>query len=114
MAELEGVHEDSVETSMPLVMVGKVLTVRLFNFEAIKRTLNQICTISKAVLFRQLENDLFVVQFATSKDKEKIIAGRPWNLDNNLVLLEEIEGSSQPSNIKLTCCPFRLHLYNSL
>lgn len=53
---LEGVEEDSSDASRDLAMVGKVLSTRPFNFEALKRTLNQIWTITKGALFRQIEN----------------------------------------------------------
>ena len=92
--------------------MGKVQTIRNYNFEALKRTLNQIWTLSKEALFRRIENSLFVIQFATAKDKAKVMAGRPWTFDNHLVLLEEIDGSVQPSEISLTRCPFWLRLYN--
>lgn len=63
-------------------------------------------------LLRQIENNLFVIQFATAKYKAKVMVGRPWNFDNHLVLLEEIEGSVQPSEISLNGCPFWLRFYN--
>lgn len=62
---------------MALTLVGKVLTVRTYNFEALKRTLNLIWAISKATLFRSIECDMFVNQFATKHDKDKVLAGRP-------------------------------------
>ena len=95
-----------------LSLVGRVLTVRSYNFEALKRTLNQIWTISNGALFRTIENGFFVVQFANLRDKTKVLAGRPWTFDQNLILLSEIEGELQPSNISLTMCPFWLRLYN--
>lgn len=109
---LEGIEKDPSDEARVLAMVGRVLSNRPYNFEALKRTLNQIWSITKGALFRSIENGLFVVQFATAKDKSKVMAGRPWTFDNNLVLLEEIEGSIQPSNISLTRCPFWVRLYN--
>ena len=95
-----------------LTVVGKVLTVRTFNFEAMKRTLNQIWAISKGALFRLIENGMFVVQFASLKDKNKVMAGRPWTFDQNLVMLQEIEDDVQPSDIVMNRCPFWVRLYN--
>lgn len=102
-------HDDG---NLNLSLAGKVLNVRSYNFEAMKRTLNQIWSISKGALFRSIENNLFVVQFANFRDKNKVLAGRPWTFDQSLVLLNEIDGSAQPSNISLTHCPFWVRLYN--
>lgn len=107
----EEVGTDSGQ-DIALSLVGKVLTVRSFNFEALKRTLNQIWAISNGALFRTIENGFFVVQFASLRDKSKVMAGRPWTFDQNLVLLNEIEGDLQPSNLSLTRCPFWVRLYN--
>lgn len=88
------------------------MTSRLYNFEALKHTLNQIWSISNGALFRAIENGLFVVQFANQRDKTKVMPGRPWTFDQHLVLLNEIEGTQQPSNITLKFRPFWVRLYN--
>lgn len=108
----EEAPDESDESGIALSLVGKVLTIRPYNFEAMKKTLNQIWSISKSALFRTIENGLFVVQFANPRDKTKVMAGRPWSFDQNLVLFNEIEGNAQPSNIALSHSPFWLRLYN--
>ena len=95
-----------------LALVGKVVTVRSFNFDALKRTLNQVWAISKGAIFRMIENELFVVQFGCKRDKEKVMAGRPWTFDQSLVLLQEIDADIQPSNIRMTHSPFWVRVYN--
>ncbi|XP_057246850.1 uncharacterized protein LOC130589567 [Beta vulgaris subsp. vulgaris] len=97
---------------LELTLVGKVLTVRNYNFDALKRTLNQIWAIKTGALFRPIENGLFVVQFACRRDKEKVLDGRPWTFDQHLVMLQEVEDHVQPSNIELRRCPFWMRLYN--
>ena len=96
---LNDIPEDQNHQDLSLALVGKVLTGRSYNVEALKRTLNQIWVISKRALLRSIENDFFVVQFACKRDKEKVLAGRPWSFDQNLVMLQEIEEDVQPSNI---------------
>lgn len=105
-------HEGLVDPSIGLAVVGKIMTVRPYNFEAFKRTMNQIWAISKDALFRSIEHGLFVVQFPTLRDKKKIMEGRPWTFDQNLVVLNEIEGGVQPSDIALNRCPFWVRFYN--
>lgn len=77
IVELGGIQETSTEPLMDLVLVGKVVTIRPYIFEALKKTLNQIWTISKVNLFRQIENGFFVIQFSSVKDKSKVMTGRP-------------------------------------
>uniref|UniRef100_A0A803LGE7 CCHC-type domain-containing protein n=1 Tax=Chenopodium quinoa TaxID=63459 RepID=A0A803LGE7_CHEQI len=49
---------------------------------------------------------------AVSPSPEKVLDGAPWNFDNQLLLLKEIEGDEQPENIDLKFCPFWIRLYN--
>ena len=63
-------------------------------------------------LFRAIENGLFVVQFASLRDKNKVLAGLPWTFDQSLVLLQEIEDDIQPSHVIINLCPFWIRLYN--
>lgn len=74
--------------------------------------MNQIWVISKDALFRSIENGLFVVQFASLRDKMKVMEGRPWTFDQNLVMISQIDGGLQPSEIALDLCPFWVRLYN--
>lgn len=109
---LDDIPDSENKHDFALALVGKVMTRRSFNFEALKRTLNQIWAISKGALFRNIENDLFVIQFACKRDKEKVMVGRPWTFDQSLVMLQEIDADIQPSNIVMNLCPFWVRLYN--
>lgn len=51
----------SVDSNISLSIVGRVFSKRPYNFEALKRTMNQIWLISKNALFRVIENGLFIV-----------------------------------------------------
>lgn len=88
------------------------MTSRPYNFETFKRTIGQIWSISRAAIFRMIEHGLFVMQFANSRDRNKVLEGCPWTFDQNLVMMTEIEGSAQPSEIALTHCRFWVRLYN--
>ena len=102
----------SASPSMELALVGKVMTRRSYNFDAFKKTMNQIWSITKDALFRPIEHGLFVVQFATARDRTKVLAGRPWTFDQNLVAMHEIDGGLQPSEVVIDSCPFWVRLYN--
>uniref|UniRef100_A0A803M810 CCHC-type domain-containing protein n=1 Tax=Chenopodium quinoa TaxID=63459 RepID=A0A803M810_CHEQI len=87
VAVLEKTDSDVTENNIDLTLVGKVLSMRPYNFEAMQNTLKK-------------------------RDREKILKGAPWIFDNNLVLLKEINGSEQPESIELKLCPFWIRLYN--
>ena len=82
---LDEAIEENHDESLDLSLVGKILPIRPYNFEATKKTMNQVWSISKGALFRSIENDLFAVQFANMRDKSKVLSGRPWTFDQTLV-----------------------------
>lgn len=74
---LSGDADERCNRDISLSIVGKVLTDRPYNFDAFKRTMNQIWAISKGAIFRPIENNLFAVQFAHARDRAKILDGSP-------------------------------------
>ncbi|XP_021762541.1 uncharacterized protein LOC110727283 [Chenopodium quinoa] len=112
VAELGEANEDELKGSIELSLVGKLLTIRAYNFEVMQRTLSQIWALNKGVIFRRIENNLFVVQLFHWRDKEKVIDGAPWTFDNHLILLKEMHHNEQPENVEIKYCPFWLRLYN--
>lgn len=68
-------------------------------------------SIKKAV-FREIENNMFIIQFFHWRDKEKVLNGRPWCFDQNLLILQELDSSVQPSDIVLNTSPFWVRIYN--
>lgn len=109
---LEDDLDNTRASNLSMSIVGRVLSKRPYNFEAFKRTMNQIWMISKNALFRGIGNGLFIIQFVTQRDREKVLDGRPWTFDQSLVLLDEIKEGMQPSNIVLNHNPFWIRLYN--
>lgn len=89
--------DDDNTPDIELSLVGKVLTMRAYNFEPLKRKMNQIWSISHGAFIRPIENELFVFQFTNHQDKAKVLVGTPWTFHQNLLLLNEIEGDAQPS-----------------
>ncbi|KAL2899848.1 hypothetical protein RDABS01_024930 [Bienertia sinuspersici] len=108
LEDIDNTHEEKLELSL----VGKVQSVRPYNFNALKNTMNQVWTLSKKAVFREIENNLFIIQFFHWKDKEKVLNGRPWTFDQNLLILQDFDSSVQPSTVQLNKCPFWVRIYN--
>lgn len=107
---------DSVDArqddKLSLRLVGRILTDKPPNFEAMKRTLLHVWNLKDDVIIRSLGVNLFVFQFFHWKDRDRILAGRPWCFENRLLVLEEIDANAQPSDMVLNFSPFWIRLYN--
>ncbi|XP_021750424.1 uncharacterized protein LOC110716098 [Chenopodium quinoa] len=112
VADLGGQEDVAPPENIGLSLVGKILTIRSYNFEAMQRTLKQVWSLSRDVVFRKIENNFFMIQFFHWRDKEKVIDGAPWTFDNNILLLKEVQGNEQPDLIDIKHCPYWIRLYN--
>ncbi|KAL2902768.1 hypothetical protein RDABS01_027850 [Bienertia sinuspersici] len=112
IVEFSDPNDKSIEDKVNLSLVGKIQTVRPYNFNAFRNTMNQIWSLTKKAVFREIENNMFVIQFFHWRDKEKVMNGRPWSFDQHLILLQDLDSSMQPSDIKLSTSPFWVRIYN--
>ncbi|KAJ4831362.1 hypothetical protein Tsubulata_042147 [Turnera subulata] len=95
----EGVEEGLTEAS--LCLVGTLWTDRPFNVQAFMRTMKMVWKPSHDVEISQLDKNLFIFQFHHWRDKERVMEQEPWNFDNQVVLLREIKGDEQPSDLDI-------------
>jgi hypothetical protein len=49
------------------------------------------------LLFKVLRDNLFLIDFAYSGDKERILVGRPWAFEGNLFIVVDFDGITPPS-----------------
>lgn len=80
------------KTRIALSLVGKLLTKKPFDVEAIKRVLKNIWRLLDNVAIRMIEMNLFVFQFFDESNKERVMEGRPWAFDNQILFLQELKG----------------------
>ncbi|KAL2937197.1 hypothetical protein RDABS01_020646 [Bienertia sinuspersici] len=73
--------------------------------------MNQVSALSKKAIFREIENNMFIIQFFHWKDKE-VLNGRPWCFNQYLILLQELGPSVQPNDIQMKTSPFWVRIYN--
>lgn len=70
------------DEKLALRLVGRILTDKFMNFEAVKRTLLHVWNIKNGVIIRSLGVNFFIFQFFHWKDRDRILAGRPWCFEN--------------------------------
>ncbi|XP_021757945.1 uncharacterized protein LOC110722981 [Chenopodium quinoa] len=93
-------------------LVGKLCTVKPFNVEAMKKTLSNVWGVTDDILIRSMDTNLFVFQFVKEKDKNRVIEGMPWFFDGKLMLLKDIQGEEQPSEVVFDRTPMWVRLYD--
>ena len=101
-----------LDDKLSLRLIGKLLTSRAFNIEAFKRTMIQSWGVQHKVVIKAIESNLFVFQFFHWRDKDKVLTGRPWCFDQQLLLPNEVTGDEQPADVSLAYSPFWVRIHN--
>jgi len=94
--------------------MGKIQSDRVIPKEFFKAPLLRAWRPSGAVSFRVLGENLFLADFENSWDKARILEGRPWLLDGNLISLADFDGITPPAQITFDKEAFCIRMYNLL
>ncbi|XVE62492.1 hypothetical protein DITRI_Ditri06bG0122100 [Diplodiscus trichospermus] len=87
--DIDGLRaEDGITEKKPW-LVGRLITRRPFNKEAMLGMMRAIWRISKEAEVNILDENLFLFKFANKKDRDRVISGAPWPFDKQLLALME-------------------------
>ncbi|CAO2838528.1 unnamed protein product [Amaranthus hypochondriacus] len=109
---LDGNSDESHDKKISLRFIGRVLTEKPLNFDAFKRTMHHVWSLKEGVLIGSMGSNMFTFQFFHWRDMEKVLDGRPWSFEQRLLVMQEIEEDTQPSDVVLKFSSFWVRLYN--
>ncbi|XP_038715009.1 uncharacterized protein LOC120008699 [Tripterygium wilfordii] len=72
-------------------IVGKICMDRHVSKDILASTMGSVWKISGNPSFMDLGQNIFIITFNNIRDKQRILAGRPWSFDRNLFVLKEID-----------------------
>lgn len=104
--------DEAVDDKLSLRLVGRIVTSKPLNFDAVRRTLMHIWSLKEGVVIRAMGPNLFLFQFFHWKDRDKVLNGRPWSFENRLIVIQDIDREQQPLDLVLNSSPFWIRLYN--
>ncbi|XP_059436518.1 uncharacterized protein LOC132169508 [Corylus avellana] len=93
-------------------LVGRLWTEKGINKEAFKSVLSRLWRISSRVSFKEVLDKLWLFEFADKTDKRRVLVGRPWSFDRQILVLKEFEGRVPPSKMDLRSSPFWIQVHD--
>ncbi|KAL0321162.1 UNVERIFIED_CONTAM: hypothetical protein Sradi_5377700 [Sesamum radiatum] len=93
-------------------VVGRLLSHRNSNFDALKSTLSALLQPVKGMSMWRISEERFCIRFNHRLDFQRALEGRPWSFDKNLLLLEPIVENVNPDVVDLEWCPFTIHVHD--
>ncbi|KAM0834300.1 hypothetical protein ACQ4PT_063687 [Festuca glaucescens] len=80
-------------------IVGKVLSPTLLHIQTIKSALKPAWGNPKGLVFRSARDNIFIAEFATKEDNERVEAGAPWTVGKHAVLINNFVGRQNPTEV---------------
>lgn len=93
-------------------VVGKLIADHLVSKEIIRNTLLRGWKPSGTPSFKVLGDNLFLVDFVTGRDKQRVLEGRPWVFEGSLFAIEDFDGLTPPSKYLFDKAAFWVRMYN--
>jgi hypothetical protein len=81
-------------------LAGKVLHRTIFHIQTISGALRPAWGNPKGLSFRSAGVNMFVADFDSQRDRDRVKAGSPWHVSHNAVIIEEFVDHMQPSELK--------------
>jgi hypothetical protein len=80
-------------------LVGKIWAEKAVNKEAFKTVLSGLWRTVGRVIFKEIEDNMWIFEFTKQEDKKRVMAGRPWSFDRQLIVLNDFDGRVPTSQI---------------
>jgi hypothetical protein len=93
-------------------LVGKIWTEKAVNKEALRTVLTGIWRISGGVNIKELQDNLWLFEFSDDLDKTRIMEGRPWSFDRRIIVLNDFDGRTPPSQLDFSHSPVWVQVHD--
>ena len=70
-------------------LVGKLMGEKVANFIGVKNFTNHVWGYPRNMVVTELGPNMFQFQLEKEEDREKILMGGPWIMDNQILVLNE-------------------------
>jgi hypothetical protein len=87
-------------------LVGRIWMGRKVNKEAFTSVLTRIWRILGGVTFKELGDNIWQFKFEDVDDMRRVLDGRLWSYDRQLLVLNEFDGTTPSSQIAFKHSPF--------
>jgi hypothetical protein len=74
-----------------LCLIGKLMSERIVYKEALQSMMSRLWRTVESVKFKELHDNVWLLEFGNESDKRRIKEGRPWIFDRNVLVLKEID-----------------------
>lgn len=103
---------ESGTVNLEFCLVGRFLTDQSYNFNIMRSRMANIWKPVRGVLFKDIGNGRFLIQFYHSFDMTRILEGGPWSFDNRPLIIHKLQIGDIPTQVELNKLAFWVQIYD--
>jgi hypothetical protein len=93
-------------------LIGRIMFERRIQKEAFRAFMACLWKTSGKVTFKELHDNIWLIEFSTEADKRKVQEGCPWLFDRNVLILKEVEESIPLAQMDFSKSPFWIQVHD--
>ncbi|KAL0451923.1 UNVERIFIED_CONTAM: hypothetical protein Slati_1170400 [Sesamum latifolium] len=93
------------------LLVGRILASKAYRVEVIRSTLTAVMNPKRGMDIREIEDNLLLFRFNHPLNRARVLEGRPWTFERNLIVLGMVGADDNPMMGNLDWCPFHVHIH---
>ena len=63
------------------------------------------------VTFKELHDNLWLIEFSNAEDKSRVMEGRPWSFDRQILVLDDYDGKTPPAQMTFDSFIFLVQIH---
>ena len=104
---VEDVSVDKGKEGVHFGLLGKLLMSKIIRFDVFKEMFQNLWRIRGGLEIRRLGSDLFLFNFNSEANRQRVRVNEPWHFDRALLLLKDLDPNDSPEE----CEFFYTHLW---
>jgi hypothetical protein len=93
-------------------LVGRVWTDKIINKEAFRKVISRFWRTTKEISFKEIQDNLWIFEFSNEEEKKRVMEGRPWAYERQIMILNELEGQVPPSQMEFIHTPVWIQIHD--
>jgi hypothetical protein len=80
--------------------------------EAFKVALTRVWRTTRGVIFKELDDNIWLFEFEEVDDMRRVLEGRPWSFYRQILVLNEFDGNTPPTQMAFKQSPFWVQVHD--
>jgi hypothetical protein len=93
-------------------LIGRIGPEKPINREAFKSVLSRLWRMAGTVIFKEVLDNTWLFEFTEETGKNRVLEGRLWSFDRQILVLNEFDGQCPPSQMEFSKSPFWIQVHD--